>query len=192
MLNALASLQPTSLSWVKAHVGTPGNERADTLAKHGAEGDTCKINNKTNLAGVKAQIKKAIQIEWTREWTALESCRQTKLWISHAQSKPIKQIRNLSRRQTKTLIEIITGHNNLQYMQHHMDKNESPLCRFCNEDDEMAEHLVQECPVFWTHRRDCFKDEPPDRDNWRPKDILLFSNHPQIDQALHPYNYEND
>ena len=130
--------------------------------------------------------RRRLREEWTRERKALDTCRQTKLWLSTAQAPALRKIKKKSRRQRKTLIEILTGHNNLKYMQHCMDNGESPNSRFCNEYEETAEHLIKDCPVFWSHRRDCFKDKRPDIDDWEPEEILKFAQHHMIDQALHP------
>ena len=58
----------------------------------------------------------------------------------------------------RRLIEIITGHSNLNYVRHKIDPvNISPLCRFCKEEDT---HLLNDCPCFMSYRRDILKNIP--------------------------------
>lgn len=37
-----------------------------------------------------------------------------------------------------------------------MDKEHSPLCRLCKEEDETFDHWVGNCPVLWTERTGIF------------------------------------
>ena len=65
-----------------------------------------------------------------------------------------KEILKLSRSQMRRLIELITGQNNLNYMQTKINPGLiSEMCRFCEEEETFA-HLLNECPCFNTHRRD--------------------------------------
>ena len=89
-----------------------------------------------------------------------------------------KQLMKESRTQTTIWIEIITGQNNLNYIQSKM-KNISPNCRFCEEEDETFEHLLLECVVFNQARRDIFKMESI-VDKWNPQAILKFIYLPDI------------
>ena len=58
-----------------------------------------------------------------------------------------KEVMNLTRKQTSLYVELITGQNNLNYIQSKI-KEISPECRFCEEEDETFPHILNECPVF--------------------------------------------
>ena len=61
----------------------------------------------------------------------------------------------------RRLLELITGQNNLNYVQSKIYPGEiSELCRFCEEEEETFEHLINECPCFITYRRDILKNRP--------------------------------
>ena len=61
----------------------------------------------------------------------------------------------------RRLIELITGHSNLNYVQHKIDPvNVSPLCRFCEEEDETFAHLLNECPCFISYLKDILHNVP--------------------------------
>ena len=62
-----------TIAWVKAHIGTPGNEAADLAARQGAENLDKKIQKiKTPMPGkttkLKLEIDNAIRREWKRKW----------------------------------------------------------------------------------------------------------------------------
>ena len=66
-----------------------------------------------------------------------------------------KEILKLSRSQMQRLLELITGQNNLNYVQSKMYPGQvTELCRFCEEEDETFAHILNECPCFITARRD--------------------------------------
>ena len=61
----------------------------------------------------------------------------------------------------RRLIEIITGQNNLNYIQSKVNQGlTTEFCRFCEEEEETFAHLLNECPCFNTFRRDLLKNKP--------------------------------
>ena len=60
-----------------------------------------------------------------------------------------KEIIKLSRSQMRRLIELIIEQNNFNYVQSKINPDMvSELCRFCEDDDEIFEHLPNECPLL--------------------------------------------
>ena len=85
----------------------------------------------------------------------------------------------------RTLIALITGHKNLNYLQHKIYPDISENCQFCEEEDETFEHLLNECPCFLIARRDLLKGSPIKSTlDWDPKTLLKFAEHPSIAKAL--------
>ena len=86
----------------------------------------------------------------------------------------------------RRLAEIITGQNNLNYVQSKIyPLDVSELCRFCEEENETFEHLINECPCFITARQEIFKDRIIENTlDWKPISLLKFSYIQQIDEAL--------
>ena len=83
----------------------------------------------------------------------------------------------------RRLLELITGQNNLNYVQSKIYPDSiSELCRFCEEEEETFEHLINECPCFNTYRRDILMNKPII--DWKPKTQLDFSYIPAIENAL--------
>ena len=70
-----------SIAWVKAHIGTPGNEATDSEARQGAENLDKKIQKvNTPLPGktAKLEIDNAIRREWKRKWQNAPHYKHTK------------------------------------------------------------------------------------------------------------------
>ena len=93
----------------------------------------------------------------------------------------------------RRLIELISGQNNLNYVQHKVSKGAvSELCRFCEEEDETFEHLLNECPCFITYKRDILENEPIIKSlDRKTKTLLEFSYIPSIGQALQFCNWKD-
>ena len=160
-LNRAAGLASVKLRWVRAHVGHPGNERADELAKTGAMAmfqGTIRIPSlPTSPALIRLECKKLLLAKWTERWQARSDCRQTKQWFPTPNPLVAKQLMRLTRRSFSTIVQIITGHN---YMNRHnavVGDTDDPLCRLCMEDEESTLHIVAECPALARHRQEIFE-----------------------------------
>ena len=86
----------------------------------------------------------------------------------------------------RRLLELITGQNNLNYVQSKIYPGRiSELCRFCEEEYETFAHLLDECPCFITDRRNILRNAPIiNTIKWKPKTLLDFSYLEAIDEAL--------
>ena len=92
-------------------------------------------------------------------------------------------IETIAQTNTTMYVELITGQNNLNYVQSKM-KEISPECRFCEEEDETFPHILNECPVFRQRRCDILLDEAKTLDEWKVDKIMKFANHISIQTAL--------
>ena len=59
----------------------------------------------------------------------------------------------------------------------------SPLCRFCEEDDETFDHLYKECPALWSQRMDILGPHATLED-WTPDKVMAFLKIQDIQDAL--------
>jgi len=101
-----------------AHVGHIGNERADKLAKEGAlDGVMHSDIPKRPTSFRKQELKTRLYEAWEKEWTAGQHCRQTKYWFPIPNQKLSRQLLMLNRNTYSMMIQLITGHNYLNY--HH-------------------------------------------------------------------------
>ena len=63
--NLLPSLE---LIWVKAHVGTEGNEMADLLAKEGANRQIIDVGLPLSGAYIKEEVDYLMRVKWQDRW----------------------------------------------------------------------------------------------------------------------------
>ena len=95
-----------------------------------------------------------------------------------------KKILKINRGQLKKLIELITGQNNLNYMNNKVYGSED-LCRFCEEEEETFDHIINECPCFYLDRCDLLQNQPIINTlEWDPETLLKFANIDTIKDAL--------
>ena len=119
-------------------------------------------------------------------YTIQTTCRLSKNFLPCPCKNKSKEILKLSRSQMRRLIELITGQNNLNYVQSKVFPGQvRELCRFCEEENETFAHLINECPCFITMRRDLLKNIPIINTLiWKAKTLLKFSYVEGIDEAL--------
>ena len=130
MLNILAKTVYTlEICWIKAHTGHIGNERADEIANK-------TINDNVIYTGVdapgsyaKSKLMEVIYTKGTEEWIEPPLCRQSKNFLPTPDKNKKNEVLKLGRCQLTRLIEVIMGHNNLNYLQSKIYPNDvSELC----------------------------------------------------------------
>lgn len=132
------------ICWVKAHVGTEGNEKADTLAKEGAEMEPSALFRDEKTA--KNQIKRAMRKKWQEEWKRSPSCQQTKIWFKEGNSALSRGLLDLPRGLLGRLIGIITDFNKLRRHLSKLEPGTPTSCRLCaTGEKEDMQHLVFKC-----------------------------------------------
>ena len=122
--------------------------------------------------------------EWGRrvhdkEWKRREDCRQTKMFVPEVPQKAKDGLLTTSRSTARSLIQLMTGHNNLRRHRFLMKMEESPTCERCQLDEETAEHFITECPAFMEERRKVFGSRLLNKSDLpaiRAKDLQRFKN----------------
>lgn len=148
VLNRLAKKGITiSLVWIKAHVGHPGKERADWLAKQATSDDN------SNCAWVKfpgnALKKKSLlrlHSTWREEWNSYSGARMFQQFFPTINLSISDKLVALGREDLTNIITMISGHNDLRYHYSLRDQNINPKCRLCGNTDETFYHLLVDCP----------------------------------------------
>ena len=122
---------------------------------------------------IKNQIHRSFMKLWNTEWKAIKECRQTKIFFPELNPKQSEFLILLGRKMLGQTVQLITGHNMLNYHRHVISKDLDPLCRLCGEENEDSFHLIGECPVLFEKRAQIFHkyllDEKPE---WKVKQLV--------------------
>ena len=183
-----AKAKRLTIAWVKAHVGTSGNEKADDLAK---KGTSC--TNFLQVAmpegKVKNEVKNKTRVQWNKNWNARTDCKHTKFFFPNLSKSKSKAILKLSRTHVTRIIQIVTGHSLLSYFQSKLDCHISPTCRLCGNGNETFVHLVTECDTLWQTRRDLLDNDKLVEGEGEVNKILDFSQKDPLDTYLRNRDY---
>ena len=153
------------LRWVKAHVGHEGNERADLLAKEGADSIVAPLADNIPLISAKSvreEVKEKFVEHWNTIWQQDHPCRQTKLFFKKANKLASSKICAYSRQIFSAFAQFITGHNFLNrhsaIVAYGYPEPLASSCRYCNDDEseESSIHILTTCPAFSGHRFSIF------------------------------------
>ena len=94
-----------TLVWTKAHVGTPGNERADSLAKQGSTLDTA-LTLTTLSSFLRGLIKEKAFEMWNAQWASYPHGRQSKQFFPCVRAAISKELTRLPRHNVGRLIRL--------------------------------------------------------------------------------------
>lgn len=138
--------------WIRAHIGTPGNERADELAKVAAYGTEEVIDyNKIPLSYVKRRIREESVKKWQARYSTSQTGKTTKTFFPD-----VKNAYSILRKieVTPTLCQAFTGHGGISEYLFRFKLKDSPACECDPEISETVEHIIVECPRFSALRMD--------------------------------------
>jgi ribonuclease HI len=153
-LNALGKSNTVLLRWIPAHQGHEGNERADTLAKNGA-------NMSDNPTMVKLPIPRgvcyaALRRKTIAEWRRNFKISPPKVFSTMWRDRFSKELPKLGKRDLRTATQILTGHACLNYHLSKINRDIAPTCSLCQEENETVEHVLAKCPKLWELRVEFF------------------------------------
>jgi ribonuclease HI len=134
-------------AWIPSHIGIPGNEKADVLAKDAA------INGKPPHdlifppSDYLSVIMKNIHEEWSDSWKESTKGAQYKMVKQNITVKPWFHKTKFSKPSISTLCRLRIGHCCIGAHLHKIGVASSPLCE-CGEEAETLNHIFFNCNKF--------------------------------------------
>lgn len=194
-LKQLADTNQVMLYWVPGHCGIEGNEKADTLARHGSAmgfvgpEPFCGIPNST----LKFEFKKWEASSVVDNWRTLSLCRQSKRFIT-PNIKITYKLLSLNKKDLSTMTGLLTGHCPSRYHLKHLKLVQNDICRFCKLERETSEHLLCECSALFRCRQRHFGRailQPSEVWSANPQEVLRFI-HEAIPNWDEMHSQDND
>lgn len=146
-LNNLAKHNFVTINWVPGHKGIEGNELADKEANLGID----KPNIEKEIPAPRSEIKRIIRNyenkKTMKRWKSTEKLKHSKLMMDKPNRDREEYLLNLSRRDLRVAIGILTGSCCLKNFLKMIGKSNCDLCRFCGEEKETMLHILTECPA---------------------------------------------
>lgn len=140
------------LFWLRAHVGTAGNERADELAKTAAlKPDTTPDYDKIPLSYVKRKIREESVRKWQARYETSSTGSVTKTFLPYV-DRAYRIMRKT--KPTPTQVQVLTGHGGIAEYLHRFKLKDSPGCECDPNISESVWHIILECPRFLATRQD--------------------------------------
>lgn len=134
------------LYWIRAHVGVPGNERADELAKQAAlYTKTLPHYDKSPVSYEKLKIRQTTIQKWGQRYTEGDTASVTKLFLPEV-AGAYKIIRKF--KLTPIMTQVMTGHGGFSAYLNRFKCKDSPACICDPGKDETILHLLLECPKY--------------------------------------------
>ncbi len=114
-----------TLLWIPAHVGIPGNEKADKLAKNALSHPTITIPNTHTKDEVKSHIAQSIKAAQALKYTSTKQS-----WYKHTIPKPLKKhiIFSKNPNTDRLYTKLLTGQARLNNLKHKFKQKASPNC----------------------------------------------------------------
>ena len=137
-----------TFQWIPSHVGIPGNDRADHLAKLAAESGP--VNHPTSsVSSLLGDIRKTTRALWCNRW---ENGLNGRSFFDVQKTPNHVRYQGLSRNNQVNLSRLRMQHFPSQNYLHRFNLVEDPRCLLCGGADESIHHIVFECSALSDQR----------------------------------------
>ena len=150
------------------------NELADYLAVGARMGtDTSELTH-APWSKVCSELKAWELGCWQQEWQTRADCKQTRSYLWSVQNDLLPALIGLGNQDYSLLIQLISGHDNLNKHQFRLNKAPSGNCRGCKRSPETLPHLMWECPNFSGKFTKNTNGDPESVGAWLSKCLRIF------------------
>jgi hypothetical protein len=145
--NRISKENRVTFRWIRAHVGHPGNEKADELAKKGTKISSPRVYANPGMSITKLKLDKKVETNWLTHWGKAGTLNQSRKFYSGPDINKTIELLKLRRPLASKFIQTVTGFNNLNFHSFKKDDRINPMCRGCDMEEERIWHLLTECPA---------------------------------------------
>ena len=149
-LNQLGKQNHVSIAWIPGHASVHGNEVADHVAKsesksemHGPEPFIT-----VPYSSCVSTVKDWSTNRWKSMWNKRKDCLKMKESVGCTSSRLTIRLLYLKRPQLNRVVQVLTGHCNLQRHKKTTGRAESSMYRKCCLEDETPNHHVGNCKLY--------------------------------------------
>ena len=167
-----------TIKWIRAHVGYPGNEYADELAKKGTE--MLLYGPEPIVPYPKTTINEQIHLTttnmWAKTWKNRTDARQSAIFFPEINQKRSKEIIKLSKEAISITVRALTGHDHRKRHNGLVGGETEGICRFCKGEPETSSHIILYCPKLIQLRAQIFLSYDPESivQSWEAKQMAAF------------------
>ena len=147
-LNQLGKPNHASIAWILGHAGVHGNEVADYLAKSGSKIHCPEPFVTVPYASCVSMVKDWSTVRWKSMWNKRKDCLRMKESVCWTSSRLTIRLLNFKRPQLNRVVQVLTGHSNLQRHKKTTGRAESPSCPKCSLEDKTQNDHVGNCKLF--------------------------------------------
>ena len=136
------------LQWIPSHIGVPGNEKVDNIAKSALHKNTIE-DLKVSLPDILNHIDTRVKQSLERDWDIIKRTQKLGQIKDKWEYWPSTEISN--RKLEISMARLRLGYTRLNKHMHKIGINDSPNCKYCNI-PETIEHFLIHCPRYHSHR----------------------------------------
>lgn len=140
--NIQKSDRKISLIWVPSHIGIPGNEIADGLAKEAIKQPEIQIDIPPELADLKRVIRREVMTEWQARWNSAPESRH--YWSLETKISNRIKFASTNRKKEVVISRLRLGKCRLNHNMKKINLHKTGLCETCGE-EETIEHWLLHC-----------------------------------------------